>query len=426
VRHVISIATSAVREAHNNEDFLQEVFKKTGFKFTVLSGEEEALYSYLGALQSTCIPTALFFDLGGGSLELVYSENYKIRKVISLPLGTLRLSQAYCNVEGKLSKKNYSKLEEHLIRELPNRKELEINVDTILIGVGGTLRAISRYNQETTKYQLEKIHNYRISLDHIHLINDKLREMSPLEIAEIGTVGSNRAATITVGSCIMKVLMQKLEFENILVSARGLREGVLSTFLCLAKGHSLHDFSIHQIQNLVKCSCKPEKIPQYARAIITRFYNLGLLKEREYEILAHSIKILPDLPVVTNLHNMFHIIIDEDIRHLSHREQLILALSIVRTKKAKTANALFTKFGSILQPQNRKSIEKISSCLSLSIILERYKTKVRFVKYSQKEIVVTFIPEKNNDLPLTLLEEVVNSLRKALAISIIYSISPKR
>src|SRR5581483_11041782 len=156
VRHVISIATSAVQEANNKKDFLQEVLKKTGFKFTVLTGEEEAIYSYLGALRSTCIPTALLFDLGGGSLELVYSENYKIKKVISLPLGTLRLSEAYCDAEGRLSKKNYSKLEEHIIRELPDRKELDISLDTILTGVGGTLRAVSRYNQETIRYPLEK------------------------------------------------------------------------------------------------------------------------------------------------------------------------------------------------------------------------------------------------------------------------------
>ncbi len=425
VRHVISIATSAVREANNNKDFLQEVLKKTGFKFTILTGKEEALYSYLGALQSTCIPTALFFDLGGGSLELVYSENYKIKKVISLPLGTLRLSQAYYEIEGRFSKKNYSKLEEHIVRELPDRKELDISLDTTLVGVGGTLRAISRYHQESVGYPLQKIHNYRVYFDDIRTITNTFRNMSPYEIAEIGTIGSNRAGTITVGSCIMKVLMEELEFENILVSARGLREGVLSAFLCLATNHNLHDFNLTQIQNLVKYSCKPEKIPQYARAIVTLFYNLGLLKEREYEILVHAIKIMSDLPVVTNLYNIFYIIFDEDIRHFSHREQLILALSIVRTKKAKAANALFTKFSLILQTQNKKSIEKISCCLSLSMILERCKTRVRVAKYSQKEIEMTFISGENNSLPIILLEEVVNSIKKAFDISITYSISSR-
>ena len=60
VKYVLSIATSAVREANNKNDFLHEVLQSTGFRFRVLSGKEEALYSYLGALQSTCIPQLSF------------------------------------------------------------------------------------------------------------------------------------------------------------------------------------------------------------------------------------------------------------------------------------------------------------------------------------------------------------------------------
>ena len=60
IKYVLSIATSAVREANNQNDFLYEALQKTGFRFRVLSGRDEALYSYLGALQSTCIPSTLF------------------------------------------------------------------------------------------------------------------------------------------------------------------------------------------------------------------------------------------------------------------------------------------------------------------------------------------------------------------------------
>src|SRR5205823_1706355 len=157
VKYVLSIATSAVREANNKNDFLHEVLQSTGFRFRVLSGKEEALYSYLGALQSTCIPTALFFDLGGGSLELVYTENFKIKKLISLPLGALRLSQSYSDVGGRLTKKSYSRMEEHIIRNLPDRKDIDISPDTTFVGVGGTLRAMARYDQVKRKYPLVNI-----------------------------------------------------------------------------------------------------------------------------------------------------------------------------------------------------------------------------------------------------------------------------
>src|SRR5438093_12235057 len=135
IEHVLPVATSAVREAKNRDEFLKQVFQDTRFRFRVLAEKEEALYSYLGALQSTCLPTALFFDLGGGSLELVYTENYKIKKLISLPLGALRLSQFYSDVGGRLTKKNYSRMEEHIIKNLPDRRGLDISPDTTLVGV---------------------------------------------------------------------------------------------------------------------------------------------------------------------------------------------------------------------------------------------------------------------------------------------------
>jgi Exopolyphosphatase len=124
VRHVLPIATSAVREAGNRDDFLSQVRTETGLVFKVLSGQEEGLYSYIGALRTTCTPTALFFDLGGGSLELVYTENYNIRKIRSYPLGALRLAQQFGKGDGTFSRKNYSKMVRHILQALPDEKKL--------------------------------------------------------------------------------------------------------------------------------------------------------------------------------------------------------------------------------------------------------------------------------------------------------------
>ena len=212
VEHVLAFATSAVREATNKTDFLTEVYQNTGLRLRVLSGKEESLYSYGGALKNICLPTTLFFDLGGGSLEMVYSENFKIKKVISLPLGALRLSQLYSDDGNHRSftKKNYSRLEQHILQELPDRKELNLSPDTTLVGVGGTLRAIARYDQDFHHYILDKIHNYRIDYESVDFISKKLYKMTADEIAKIDAVGNNRAETITAGSCIINILKQKL------------------------------------------------------------------------------------------------------------------------------------------------------------------------------------------------------------------------
>src|SRR5579872_7311819 len=124
VRHCLPVATSAVREAANREQFLSQVHLETGFKFKVLSGKEEALYSYSGAVRALGESDILFFDIGGGSLEFVYSVDQKIRKILSLPLGGLRLTELYADRDGSFRGKAYSRMERRISDLLPTRSEL--------------------------------------------------------------------------------------------------------------------------------------------------------------------------------------------------------------------------------------------------------------------------------------------------------------
>jgi exopolyphosphatase / guanosine-5'-triphosphate,3'-diphosphate pyrophosphatase len=423
IEHILTVATSAVREAKNRDEFLKKVFQETRFRFRVLSDKEEALYSYLGALQSTCLPTALFFDLGGGSLELVYTENCKVKSFVSLPLGGLRLSQIYSDSDGTISKKNYFSMEAYLSEILPKRKGLGINLDATLVGVGGTLRAIARYDQERSKYPLNKIHNYRIDLDNISLISKLFLKMTPTEIAKIDAVGANRADTISAGSCVIKQLMQKLEFDNVVVSAQGLREGVLSAYLGSSSKRYLSIYEIDQknVEDYIKERCKAELIPGFTSPLVKPLLSSGLLKNKEYAILTSALKQIAVLPPVFNLNTLFYLILDEDKAGLSHGEQLVLALSIIYMKKSKAATWFFRRYRSIMRPQNKKSIQKIAALLSLAEILERAKIRVRPVKVNHKEILLTMIPSKNT-LPLKLIETAIKAIQEAFGIKVNYSV----
>lgn len=428
IKHVIPIATSAVREAKNRQDFLKETYKETGFQFKVLSCEEEALYSYAGALKSTCVPTSLYFDLGGGSLELVYAENFKIKKVISLPIGSLRLSQKYLNSSSPASmtftKKNYQRMKQYIMGNMPDREALDLSPDTELIGAGGTLRALTRYNQEITRYSLYKIHNYHLDYSSVDSISRRFSKMTAYELAKIEPIGKDRAETITAGSCAIHMLMRKLAFDKIIVCSQALREGVLSSFLKSLYLFRSRMFDQNQIQDLVRTKCGREKLPNSSRNFIVPLLSSRLIREREYEIIALAMKQLSSLPSTTNLHNLFYIIIDEDNRYLSHSEQLVLALSIVHMRKEKIADWLFTRYKSILQPQNRNSIEKIAACISVSNIIEGSKCKVNIKSLSKKKITLEILtPETNTPLPQILLRESFKKFENAFDITTNYSIS---
>lgn len=423
IEHVIPVATSAVREAGNREKFLKELKEETEFQFRVLSEEEEALYSYMGALNSTCIPTSLFFDLGGGSLEIVYTENFNVKKLVSLPFGVLRLSQKYAISNSQYTmfdKKGYEKMKEYIIKNLPSRKDLNLSPDTSLIGVGGTLRAIARYDQEVSKYALHKIHNYHIDSKSVELINNQFSKMTPHELANIEAIGKDRAETITTGSCIIHLLMQELRFDKIIVSSQGLREGVLLSFLNSMKFSK----SLDQIQNSIKSSCQLEKLPRSGKNFVLSLLSAGLIKEREYEILAIALKRISELPNTTNIHNLFYMIIDDDNKYLTHGEQLVLALSIIYTRKVKTANWLFERYKSILQPQNKQSIEKVAACITLISILQRNRCKVSVQNLSKKKFALDInTGTSKQHFPHILLDGAIKKTENAFDISIDYSLS---
>ena len=117
--HVLPVATSAVREAGNREDFLKQAYQEAGFKFKVLSEKEEAVYAFEGAKSATSVHAGLFFDLGGGSLEIVIYSEPTIRKILSVPLGGLRLTDLYAKPDGSYTKKNYARMRKRILELLP-------------------------------------------------------------------------------------------------------------------------------------------------------------------------------------------------------------------------------------------------------------------------------------------------------------------
>ena len=417
IKHVLPVATSVVREAGNKDDFLKQIRGQTGFQFKVLSGQEEALYSYVGALKSICKPTTLFFDLGGGSLELVYTENYSIKMARSYPIGALRMSRMFGEKDGIFSKRNYGKMGQYIFDVLPDKNELNMNLDTMLVGVGGTLRAMARFNQETDGYGLDKIHQYEIDYPSISTIARNVYKMDADRLAENKAIGADRADTITAGAAIIDVLMEKLDFEKVVISSQGLREGVLYVFIRDSTTYYRNKINNGRAKSFVESPCRPETLPRYALTLVKPLINVGLMREKEKIILAHALKEITDLPLITNLYNLFHLMIDEDNAFLSHREQIVLALSIIHTRKEKAADWLFSRYNTILEPQNKESIEKIAACLMLSSILERAKIEVKLSIYGKKAD-IKVMPSAKQFVPTTLLTEALKKFEQAFGISL--------
>lgn len=429
VKNIIAVATSAVREAKNRTKFISDIYEKTGFTFRILSHKEESYYSWCGALHSTCISDALFFDLGGGSLEIVHSQDFKINNHLSLPLGALRmtriLNQKNVDLGKKYVRKHLMKLEQHILQSLPDRKQFDFSPDVTLVGVGGTLRTIAQYDQDLTNYPLDKISNYKMKIEHIEEITKKLSGMSVAEITEIVSIGSSRADTVVPGCYVISSLMRKLGHDSVVVSTEGLREGLVLSFINdpgYLSSDNIQPTLRSQVEYFVKTGCRRIPPPSRYHSFLETLLSAGLLKERELQILIEAIQRIHQFHNILSTNSLFYALIDEEYKNLSHGELLVLCLSIVYSKKQKISNRLFAKYKSILHtPQNKRSIEKISSCLNFITAVEKSHATIHYTVYDGN---IFQIDLRCNDLfrfPGFLFEEAKRSLVSSFGIPVEYN-----
>ncbi|MEJ7642400.1 MAG: hypothetical protein WKF36_09440 [Candidatus Nitrosocosmicus sp.] len=232
---VIPIATSAVRDADNGADVVKSIKKKTGFEFNVLSGLEEGFFSYLGAQSIMRVPNAIFFDLGGGSIEIIHVQNYKIKKIVCLNLGALRLSEKFVKFNEKLEEESgYRQLEKFLYKNIPAIDQFKIDETMIvkLVGIGGTIRTIHKFIAGLFQRPPSLPYNHiTITKKMMDISNDIFKRLSQEELLQIKLIDKQRSKTITAGSCVVKILMERLGFDELLICPTGLREGILENYL---------------------------------------------------------------------------------------------------------------------------------------------------------------------------------------------------
>ena len=370
IARVLPIATSAVREAGNGREFLAGVLERTGLRFRILTGEEEALYSYAGAARSLRLPSVLFFDIGGGSLEVVSTAGHAIKRVMSLPLGALRLTQMYADRRSAFTARAYELLEAHVRSSLPPPGALGLEPgSSVLVGAGGAVRSIAKHDQASREYPLAKVHNYRLGADPVSTMAERLAILRPQNIAEFESFARGRAEIITAGACVINVIMRRYGFGELVVSAQGLREGTLATSLAFPGAFETGDLPhTRQIEASVRAACGADALPDAAAAVADPLIAAGVLDAGLRPVLAHSLRYMSMFTSLRNIENVVHLVLDEDSA-LSHSQQLASALAIIHTRKKRHARILAGRYSGMLDAADAASARPVGALAELCDVL---------------------------------------------------------
>jgi exopolyphosphatase/guanosine-5'-triphosphate,3'-diphosphate pyrophosphatase len=374
-RYVLPVATSAVREAANKGEFLQLSEQTSKFKFRVLSEQEEALLSYFGAVLALRIPTGVFFDLGGGTLAIVYAEEYKVKKIMCLPLGARRLSYLYGTAKkgGLIMKKDYERMKEHILELLPTRKELRLPKGTKMVGVGGTVRAVARYHIDKTRYRFEKLHNYEMSYNDVAWTATQFAKMKRREMKSLQSMKVARAETMAAGSCVVRLLMKNLGISELVTSSHGLREGTLALFLHDHRWFNAKSFEQVTIDRQLASAGKSSRTTWERH--LSELFIAGIITEDEYTLLLESYEIASNAPQVADLRARFHELMAVD-SSLSHVDQLKVAIAVIVSASESFAKALVKESSPPLKRKDTRTVTRISAVYFLLDLLEKMRARL--------------------------------------------------
>jgi exopolyphosphatase / guanosine-5'-triphosphate,3'-diphosphate pyrophosphatase len=227
---VDAVATSAIRDADNEESFLERARARFGLPIRVLSRETEARYGYLAAANSTTLGDGYVFDLGGGSMQLVRVEDRLARESGSWPLGTVRMSERFLPANGPAKRKQLEELREHLARELSGAPWLSAGdahaTGHRLVGIGGTVRNLAAAAQRATGLPSNGVQGMVIEHEVLDELVQRLAALPASERASIPGVKPARADLILAGAVVVQAVLKAGGFEGMETTEAGLREGI--------------------------------------------------------------------------------------------------------------------------------------------------------------------------------------------------------
>ena len=282
VNQIITAATSAVREAPNGQEFIKRVLNDLGIQVEVISGAEEARLIYLGVLSGMPFKDdyCVILDIGGGSTELILANKKDSIALTSARVGAVRLKNDFLNTEPiSIERSNFIRTFiqgtlEPSVAKIKSR--LEKDKSFSMIATSGTAISLGNLISCELGQSKQKMHGYKFKRESLEILLEKLIKMPNSEIKKIPSISERRAEIIIPGALILNTSMKMLDFHELTISERALREGLVVDWM-LRKGIIKNELNIQS--NIRKTT------------VVHQANKFGIDKERSKKIIKIAFQI---------------------------------------------------------------------------------------------------------------------------------------
>jgi len=375
VSKIIAVATSAVREAANGPLFVRQVREEIGLELRVLTGEQEAYYDTLGALNEVSIQRGVILDIGGGSIQLSEVRKRRFQQGVSLTLGALALTERFVTHD-PVTKDEYAALQKEIERQLDMVKWLKKQDGEPLIGLGGTIRNLAKIQSEHDGYPLYTLHGFVLKRESVEESIKLFKKLPVDERKDIPGLTPDRADIILPGAMTLLEVMKRMDVDEIAVSEHGVREGVfLEYFWEHLDPPILPDVCRFSVLNLARFYNYEKEHSNHVRFLAERmFWQLTPLH-------GYGSKVFDLLDAAALLHDIGRII---DYRgHHKHSQTLVennglpgfnpreLALIGLLTRFHRKGNPSIDGYEMLLDKDDLNLLTRLSAILRMAETLER-------------------------------------------------------
>jgi exopolyphosphatase/guanosine-5'-triphosphate,3'-diphosphate pyrophosphatase len=280
------VATAACRDAKNGKAFVDEAERICRTRIEVISGKREAELSALGVVSGFHRPDGIMGDLGGGSLELTDVRGHRVQPGITLPLGGLALQD--------VSKKSIKKAEKLVKKALGEVRLLEGGKGRSFYAIGGTWRSLARLHMWQKGYPLHVMHGYVIPAKEAYEFSGLVHRVDTETLSQIEAVADARRPLLSYAALVLEHLIDMARPKDIVISALGVREGLLYSMLDAEERREDPLIAAAQELNVLR-----SRSPAHGQELITwtdRFMaSTGIEETAEERRLRHAACLLGDI-----------------------------------------------------------------------------------------------------------------------------------
>lgn len=233
---VVAVGTQALRSAINAEEFLLAAWEYLGLPVRVVSGNQEATYSFQGALaglRQQHIPLALenvaVLDIGGGSTELVLgNSDGRVLRQVSVPIGAVRLAEQAKTEKWQLNE--LVKVAETILAPVFTNMDINVHYPFTLVGVGGTLTSVAAVHMQLTHYDAQVVTGLCVTWERLWQLAVKLQALKPVERKRQPGLQPQRADIIIPGMAIALAVLNILTVPELVICDSDILQGISEQF----------------------------------------------------------------------------------------------------------------------------------------------------------------------------------------------------